>query len=98
MDHSFAFIHTHPSPLLFAFAWVPLLWVGWGLPCTPSTATPEELAKEIFYCVYMASEHSGEETRTRARDLAAQIGANFDVIRYGAIVWPVGARPHVWTA
>jgi len=48
-------------------------------------ATAEELAREIFYCVYMASEHSGEETRGRAEALAAQIGANFSVIQIAGI-------------
>lgn len=48
-------------------------------------ATAQELAKEIFYCAYMASEHSGEETRTRAQLLAEQIGANFSVIRIDGI-------------
>jgi|EP00670_Eutreptiella_braarudii_P005946 NAD+ synthase (glutamine-hydrolysing) len=69
-------------------------------------ATPEELAKEILYCVYMASEHSGEETLTRARDLAAQIGANFDVIRIDGITRAIvesfsnctNKTPHMETA
>uniref|UniRef100_A0A7S1I3C5 Glutamine-dependent NAD(+) synthetase n=1 Tax=Eutreptiella gymnastica TaxID=73025 RepID=A0A7S1I3C5_9EUGL len=44
----------------------------------PSTA--QELAKEVLWCVYMASTHSGSETEGRARQLALEIGCNFNKI------------------
>ncbi|CAJ1350482.1 unnamed protein product [Effrenium voratum] len=36
----------------------------------------QDLCGKIFVTCYMASEHSGSETRTRAKNLAQQIGAN----------------------
>lgn len=41
---------------------------------TPTSA--QDFCNKIFVTCYMASEHSGSETRTRAENLAKQIGAN----------------------
>lgn len=37
----------------------------------------QALAHRVFYCVYMSTEHSSNETRQRAAELAAQIGCRY---------------------
>ena len=43
----------------------------------PATVTRQDITKKLLHCVYMGTKYSGEETRSRARDLAAEVGASF---------------------
>ena len=65
--------------------------------------TTDEIIRRLLTCVYQATENSGEVTRTAAREVAAEIGAEFlefDVSQlhrgYVAMVEQAVGRPLAW--
>lgn len=48
-------------------------------------ATPQALAQRLFHTAYLASAHSGDETRLRAAKIAEQVGAAHHELQIGAV-------------
>jgi len=62
-----------------------------GAVASNDLGDPKVLANAVLHCCYMGTAHSSVATRTRARDLAGQIGAHFDNIELDrvtdAVLW-----------
>jgi NAD+ synthase (glutamine-hydrolysing) len=47
---------------------------------------PQEIVSKLFHTAFMGTKHSSNETRTRAKELAAKIGAYHDDINIDSVV------------